>query len=341
MISTFLDPTQLPSRTQEQKTFDILMGQLVQLLPVWGGEINATLGQFNAGMAGGAYALPYIFDASTTDADPGPNKLRLSSTTQNASATLRLDVVAGNVDVSSILDTFDASSSMVKGSIRLMKMGDQSKFLTFDVVTRAAPSGYRNLAVINTGGSGANPFVAGDPVLLLFTRNGDKGETGGPIVMHVCEQQANGSNSASATTVSSGVYRRVLNTVKSNDILGATLSGNQVTLSSSGKYRLRARAVADISSPSTNMYLSHKTAIYNVSDAAYAAVGIASTKYLPNTSNTVIPGDVSEANCVIAITSPKTFEVRTLSGVAPYSYGIPTGGGVPEIFTEFIIEKIG
>jgi hypothetical protein len=178
MITTFLDPAQLPSRLQEQKIFDIFMGQFMQLLPTFGGEINSALGQFNAGLAGGAYALSYVFDSATVDADPGPGKLRLSSTTQNASTVLRLDVIAGAMDVTSILDTFDASTSTVKGSIRLVKMGDLTKWLTFDVTARAAPSGYRNLTVANTGGSSASPFAAGDGVLLFFQRTGDKGDLG-------------------------------------------------------------------------------------------------------------------------------------------------------------------
>lgn len=175
MITTFLDPTQLPSRTQEQAVFDVLMGRVMQLLPTWGGEINAALGQFNAGLAGGAYALPYVFDAATADGDPGAGKLRLSNTTQSAATVLRLDVLAGGADVSSIIDRFDASTSDVKGSIRLVKVGDPSKWLTFDVMARTAPSGYRNLTLANGAGSSASPFSAGDGVLLFFQRNGDIG----------------------------------------------------------------------------------------------------------------------------------------------------------------------
>nr|WP_314540152.1 hypothetical protein [uncultured Massilia sp.] len=138
-------------------------------------QFNDALGQFNASLAGGAYALPYVFDAATTDADPGAGKLRLSSATQSAATVMRLDVMAGVSDVSGILDKFDASTSDVKGSIRLVKMGDPSKWLTFDVMSRTAPSGYRNLTVVNTGGSSASPFAAGDGVLLFFQRNGDVG----------------------------------------------------------------------------------------------------------------------------------------------------------------------
>ena len=188
-ITTFLDPTQLPGRTQEQKTFDTAVAYVMQNWPTWGAEVNATWAAFNAALAsvnaiaaGGAYALPYTFDSATADADPGAGKLRLSSATQNASTTMRLDVLANNQDVSSILDKFDASTSTVKGSIRLVKLGDTSRWLTFDVTSRAAPTGYRNITVANTGGSAANPFIAGDAVMLFFQRNGDMGAQGAPAV---------------------------------------------------------------------------------------------------------------------------------------------------------------
>lgn len=186
-ITTFLDPAQLPGRTQEQKTFDTAVAYVMQNWPTWGAEVNATWAAFNAALAsvnaiaaGGAYALPYTFDSATADADPGAGKLRLSSTTQNASTTLRLDVLANGQDVSSILDAFDASTSTVKGSIRLVKLGDATRWLTFDVTARAVPTGYRNITVANTGGSSASPFVAGDAVMLFFQRNGDKGSIGQP-----------------------------------------------------------------------------------------------------------------------------------------------------------------
>ncbi|MGI4717200.1 MAG: hypothetical protein ACRYGO_07245 [Janthinobacterium lividum] len=143
-------------------------------------QINDTILQFSALAAGGAYALPYVFDAATADADPGPGKLRLSSATQNASTTLRLDLLAAGQDVTSILDTFDASTNGVKGSVRLVKVGDLSKWLTFDVTARASATGYRNITVVNTGGSAASPFAAGDGVILLFQRAGNQGNPGAP-----------------------------------------------------------------------------------------------------------------------------------------------------------------
>lgn len=139
-------------------------------------EIEALAGRVDAYAAGGAYALPYIFDTTTADADPGVGKLRLSSATQNAATVMRLDLTAGGQDVTTLLDSFAASTSAVKGAFRLVKQGDLSKWMTFNMTERAAPSGYRNFTVVCTDSSSASPFANGDPLLLFFQRTGDKGD---------------------------------------------------------------------------------------------------------------------------------------------------------------------
>jgi hypothetical protein len=139
-------------------------------------NIEALAGRVDSYAAGGAYALPYIFDTATADADPGAGKLRLSSATQNAATVMRVDVTAGGQDFTTLLDSFSASSSTVKGAFRLVKQGDPSKWMTFNMTARAAPSGYRNFTVVCTDSSSASPFANGDPLMLFFQRSGDKGE---------------------------------------------------------------------------------------------------------------------------------------------------------------------
>lgn len=48
MITTFLDITKLPSRTQEQKAFDNSVDYVFRNLPTWGAQVNQTLEQTNA-----------------------------------------------------------------------------------------------------------------------------------------------------------------------------------------------------------------------------------------------------------------------------------------------------
>ena len=177
-ITVLLDPAQMPDQSQDQLDFDNKMSGFMRDLPTLAMQINESTAVLNALSAGGAYALPYIFDTATADADPGAGKLRLSSATQSASTVMRLDLTAGGQDYTTLIDTMDGSTSTIKGSIRLVKQGDLSKWMTFDVTARAAPSGYRNLTVVCTDSSSASPFAAGDSLMLFFQRNGDKGETG-------------------------------------------------------------------------------------------------------------------------------------------------------------------
>jgi hypothetical protein len=177
-ITVLLDPTQMPDQSQDQLDFDNKMAGFMRDLPTLATQINETTAGLNAVATGGAYALPYIFDTATADADPGAGKLRLSSATQSAATVMRLDLTAGGQDYTTLIDTMDGSTSVIKGSIRLVKQGDLSKWLTFDVTARAAPSGYRNLTVVCTDSSSASPFAAGDALMLFFQRNGDRGQPG-------------------------------------------------------------------------------------------------------------------------------------------------------------------
>jgi hypothetical protein len=184
-ITVYLDPAQFPLRTDDQPVFDSKWAAVLAAFPTFGAQFNAGVANFNAAAAGSAYAIPYTIDLSgTSDIDPGPGKLRFDSATQNAATTLRLDLTGagGTTDYSAMIDTFDASTSTVKGAIRIVKQGDASKFLLFNVTGRTAPTGYRDIGVTPVASSSANPFVNGDAVLLFFQRTGDKGDTGAPAV---------------------------------------------------------------------------------------------------------------------------------------------------------------
>jgi len=167
------DPAVDPPQVFSQKAAAMVLAQKAMIL-----QINNTLASMNQLQAGGAYALPYIFDTATADADPGAGKLRLSSATQSSSTAVRLDLTAGGQDYTTLLDTFDSSTSAIKGSIRLVKQGDMSKWMTFDITARGAPTGYRNLTVVCTDSSSASPFAKDDQVILFFQRTGDRGEIG-------------------------------------------------------------------------------------------------------------------------------------------------------------------
>lgn len=179
-ITELLDPAQMPNQDMDQLTFDALWAAVLRALPNWGRQVNEMAAGISSLADGSAYALTYLADlSSTTDADPTAGKLRFNNATQAAATALYLDLLgADTTSYTSILDQFDASTSAVKGQIRLVKQGDPSKFLTFDVTGRTTATGYRKLAVTNTSSSSASPFGPGDAILLKFTRNGDRGDAG-------------------------------------------------------------------------------------------------------------------------------------------------------------------
>jgi hypothetical protein len=122
----------------------------------------------------GPLAIAYTFSTTTTDSDPGTGTLRLSNATQNLSTVIRADLSDSNsIDYTAVLDSLDAATNGVKGSITLSKVGDRTKWLTFNLTARATPSGYRNLTVVPVGNSSASPFANGDALYFQFARAGD------------------------------------------------------------------------------------------------------------------------------------------------------------------------
>lgn len=129
---------------------------------------------FGSAGPAGAVGIEYSFDTTTTNSDPGAGKLRLDNATQNIATTIRADLTDSlGSDMTALLDTLDDATSPVKGAIMLVKKGDPSKFLTFNVTALATPAGYRNITVVNTASSAANPFANNDAIQLLFARTGD------------------------------------------------------------------------------------------------------------------------------------------------------------------------
>lgn len=190
-ITALTDPARLPNQLQDQQTFDTNNAYMIDMYPERARQENALaadmmdmVAQMAVIAAGGAFAIPYVFDSTTTDADPGAGKLRLSSATQNAATVMRLDLTSAGQDYTTLIDTFDDSSSAVKGSIRLVKQGDITKWMTFNLTALAMPSGYRNLTVVCTDSSTTSPFTNGDALMLSFQRTGDKGDKplGGAMV---------------------------------------------------------------------------------------------------------------------------------------------------------------
>lgn len=168
-----------PARSQAPATFIANADAWVAALSTFVTEANTMAAAMNALAAGGAFAIPYIFSTTITDADPGAGFLRLSSATQNTSTVVRLDLLdSAGVTQTSSIDLFDDSTSTVKGYLRIIKASDPTAFIKFSITSLASPSGYRNVTGTVADSSSANPFTNGDSLILYFTPNGDKGVDG-------------------------------------------------------------------------------------------------------------------------------------------------------------------
>lgn len=191
-ITALTDLNQLPNQLQDQQTFDANMARFIDNMPERARQENELaadmvdqVSKIAAIAVGGAFAIPYIFDTATPDGDPGPGKLRLSHIPHNASTIMRLDLTSAGQDYTALLDTFDDSTSAVKGSIRLVKQGDITKWMTFNLTAVATPTGYRNLSVVCTDSSSASPFSNGDALMLMFQRTGDRGQDAAGAMQHL------------------------------------------------------------------------------------------------------------------------------------------------------------
>jgi hypothetical protein len=336
------DPANDTPQAFSQKAAAMVLAQKA-MVPQINAEIaalNAAIASFNSALAGNAYAMLYNVDlSSTADADPGAGKLRFNNATQNLATVLRADVVsADTTDYIKSLDTFDASTSTVKGTIRIVKVGDARKFLVYNVSARAAPAGYRNITVTPVDSSAANPFVNGEQVLLFFQRNGDKGDKGdqgdpGTLLaptLHVRDERPSGTQGGVLSAHTWNV--RALNTVRLNTITGASLAANRVTLPA-GTYEIDAATSAWNAS-------GLRPRLYNVTDAAVTIEGLNGNSEQSVTVYGLIKGRFT-------ISASKTFELQLhiQSGLAETRMGGQALGGsgyttTPEVYSEAIFRKV-
>lgn len=146
-------------------------------------------------------------------------------------------------------------------------------------------------------------------------------------VMHVQRQEAQGTHGGTHT--GSTAVTRQLNTVVQNDITGASLSSNQVTLPA-GTYRVVG---------STPFYKTNysRCYLYNVTDAANVLLG---------TSVYCSSADATDATSFVrgefTLAGTKALELRSQSTTSAATYGLGLGSNLVgvEIYDELWIEKV-
>lgn len=150
----------------------------------------------------------------------------------------------------------------------------------------------------------------------------------GSALLHLQDQQASG---ASGGTFTSGAWRtRTLNSVLTNEITGASLATNQITLPA-GTYWIEAEAPGHRVDP-------HKAKLYNVTDASDTLIG----------SSADSGGDASFVQTYstikgrFTIAAPKVFEIRhrCTSTRSTNGLGSASSFGVNEIYSDLRIWKI-
>lgn len=154
--------------------------------------------------------------------------------------------------------------------------------------------------------------------------------TGNPFggqLFHCRDEKA---NTTAGGTFTAGIWQtRILNTVKTNEISGASLSSNRITLPA-GTYWIDAVA------PCVQVGKS-KAALFNVTDASFTITG-------DNGANDTTIGWVAK-NLVrgrFTIAAPKAFELQHIctSTQATQGFGAAASSGLVEVYAEVLIWKV-
>lgn len=149
----------------------------------------------------------------------------------------------------------------------------------------------------------------------------------GSKFLHIQEQQAAGVN---AGTFTSGAWQtRTLNTVNTNEIAGASLSTNQITLPAGTYY-------VEIEAPAVQCGL-HKAKLYNITDAADVLIGGAcsTTTASQNQEGSRISGRFTIAGSKIFEVQHQCSNTKTSNG-----FGDASGFSVIEVYGDVKIWRV-
>lgn len=289
-------------------------------------EANALVASLNSIAAGGAYAIPFMYGSAGTAG-------RLSITTggaQDATTALALNnVSSAGKNVAAQLLAFGASSSSARGQLRIVKVGDPSAYLIFSVTGPVSSvEGYQVVPVSKIDSSAASPFAGGDGLLVFFQRTGDKGDPGqvGKFpILWVRDEKPSGTAGSTGGHVVGSSNVRTLNTTMRNEISGASLASNRITLPA-GTYRFRG------SVPASGVG-AHRALIYNITAGNVTVYGTNESD--PGaSSNSLFNGDVT-------FSVATTLEIRHYLSSTAGNLGSPSSiSGVSETYTEMTFEKV-
>lgn len=156
---------------------------------------------------------------------------------------------------------------------------------------------------------------------------GPDGVTDTNNLLHVVDEKSAGTDGGTST--SGSFQTRVLNTIKTNTISGASLSSNQITLPT-GTYYVEATAPAfDVDR--------HKCKIRNVSDSTDILIG--SSEFVGNAGS---HQTITTVSGIFTLAASKTIELqhRGQTTVMTIGLGVASSLGVVEIYSDIKIWKV-
>jgi len=336
------DPPTTPPVPQrgDRETFsarvDAFLTWVAAIIPWLQGFVADFLATLSTLAAGGANSFSYRFSTDTSVADPGPGFLRLNSATQNAASRLIIDPLDRNsVDISAVLNQITASTSSIKGSVRLQKVGDPTAWMLFDITGFTAATGFYNLTLSLRASSSPSPFSGNDNILVFTERNGDRGDNSSVSASSKFSDRkpfniGGGSNVA-------GLNARTFNTIDFNDIPNLSMSNNTFLIPT-GSYEVLAR------SPASSIG-AHRLQLFNVTDASIQLRGSNSFSQLASSNKFQTEASLTGK---FTITSPKTFRLEHYTAFAETGTPLNVALGYPvsvtgemEVYSEVIFRKIG
>ena len=148
----------------------------------------------------GVNGVPYKFNTSIAAADPGTGFLSLNNATLASATVLYIsETGATSEPLSAYLDTWDDSTSTIRGTFHFYKIGAVGTFAMFNVTGTVVDSGtYKTITIAAVASNGT--FSNGDRIGVLFYRNGSPsdavnlsnvGRTTQPFVSLTCVNGAN------------------------------------------------------------------------------------------------------------------------------------------------------
>lgn len=149
-----------------------------------------------------------------------------------------------------------------------------------------------------------------------------------PELLHIRDEKPSGTTGGGFTA---GAWQiRTLNTVKTNEIAGASLASNVVTLPA-GTYE------ADIAAPAIFVVL-HKARLYDVTGAAVLIHG--TSERSNNGAGVTTSASRMRGRFTLSVTSNVRVEHRCSVTNGTDGFGPQTGFGDIEVYTDFVIRKI-